>query len=118
MRSFEKGLKKSLPATIVNNPEIMKRFHVNGEISEPAAYAVCALQEYGFEPEDDEEIFYGIFDFGGGTTDFDFGLWKQSSKRRYDYTIENFGADGDEYLGGENLLEMLAFEVFKANQDL
>ena len=118
VRSFEKGLKKSLPATIVNNPEIMKRFHVNGEISEPAAYAVCALQEYGFEPEDDEEIFYGIFDFGGGTTDFDFGLWKQSSKRRYDYTIENFGADGDEYLGGENLLEMLAFEVFKANQDL
>lgn len=118
VNSFERGLKKSLPETIVNNSEIMKRFHVNGEISEPAAYAVCALQEYGFEPEDDEEIFYGIFDFGGGTTDFDFGLWKQSAKRRYDYTIENFGAGGDEYLGGENLLEMLAFEIFKANQEL
>lgn len=118
VRSFEKGLKKSLPASIVNNDEIMKKFHVNGGISEPTAYAVCALQEYGFEPEDDEEIFYGIFDFGGGTTDFDFGLWKQSSKRRYDYTIENFGAGGDEYLGGENLLEMLAFEVFKENQTM
>ncbi len=116
VRSFERGLKKSLPASIVENEEVMKRFHVNGEISEPAAYAVCALQEYAFEPEDDEEIFYGIFDFGGGTTDFDFGLWKQSSKRRYDYAMENFGAGGDEYLGGENLLEMLAFEVFKENQ--
>lgn len=117
VESFEKGLKKSFPETILENPEIMKRFRVNGDISEPAAYAVCALQEYGFEPEGDEEIFYGIFDFGGGTTDFDFGLWKQSSKRRYDYTIENFGAGGDEFLGGENLLEMLAFEVFKKNQD-
>lgn len=118
VKSFEKGLKKSLPTTILNNEEVMKRFHVNGDISEPAAYAVCALQEYSFEPEGDEEIFYGIFDFGGGTTDFDFGLWKESSKRRYDYTIENFGAGGDEYLGGENLLEMLAFEVFKENQTL
>lgn len=118
VKSFEKGLKKSLPSSILTNEEVMKKFHVNGDISEPAAYAVCALQEYGFEPEDDEEIFYGIFDFGGGTTDFDFGLWKQSLKRKYDYTIENFGAGGDEYLGGENLLEMLAFEVFKENQAL
>ena len=118
VKSFEKGLKKSLPSSILNNEEIMRKFHVNGDISEPAAYAVCALQEYGFEPEDEEEIFYGIFDFGGGTTDFDFGLWKQSSKRRYDYAIENFGAGGDEYLGGENILEMLAFEVFKDNQAL
>lgn len=117
IKSFENGLKKSLPEPILDNPELMKRFHVNGDISEPAAYAVCALQEYGFDPEGDEEVFYGIFDFGGGTTDFDFGLWKQSDKRRYDYAIENFGAGGDEYLGGENLLEMLAFEVFKKNQD-
>lgn len=117
VESFEKGLKKSLPETILNNQEIMDKFHVNGDISEPEAYAVCALQEYGFDPQEDEEVFYGIFDFGGGTTDFDFGLWKQSSKRKYDYTIENFGAGGDEFLGGENLLEMLAFEVFKKNRD-
>ena len=117
VESFERGLKKSLPETILKNPDIMSRFHVNGDISEPAAYAVCALQEYGFDPGEGEEVFYGIFDFGGGTTDFDFGLWKQSSKRKYDYTIENFGAGGDEFLGGENLLEMLAFEVFKKNQD-
>lgn len=118
VRCFERGLKKSLPEAIVKNPEVMAHFHVNGEISEPVAYAVCALQEYGFAPEEDEEVFYGIFDFGGGTTDFDFGLWRKSAKRRYDYAIENFGAGGDEYLGGENLLEMLAFEVFKANQEL
>ena len=118
VKSFEKGLKKSLPSLVLENEEVMKKFHVNGDISEPTAYAVCALQEYGFDPDDDEEFFYGIFDFGGGTTDFDFGLWRKSAKRRYDYTIENFGGGGDPYLGGENLLEMLAFEVFKDNQPL
>lgn len=118
IESFSKGLKKSLPESVLADEEVMKNFKVNGNISEPAAYAVCALQEYGFEPKDDEEIFYGIFDFGGGTTDFDFGLWKKSKKRRYDYRIENFGAGGDEFLGGENLLEMLAFEIFKDNQDI
>lgn len=117
IKSFERGLKKSLPEVVLQDEEIMKDFRVNGEVSEPAAYAVCALQEYGFDPEEGEEIFYGIFDFGGGTTDFDFGLWRKSSKRRFDYTIETFGANGDEYLGGENLLEMVAFEIFKSNQE-
>ncbi len=44
--------------------------------SEPAAYALTALQQYGFEPEGDERVFYGVFDFGGGTTDFDFGIYE------------------------------------------
>lgn len=118
IESFKRGLKKSLPEPILNNPDIMERFRVNGNISEPEAYAACALQEYGFDPKDDEEIFYGVFDFGGGTTDFDFGLWTKSKKRRYDYKLENFGAGGDQYLGGENLLEMLAFDLFKENQDM
>lgn len=117
IESFEKGLKKSLPERVLNDDEVMKRFKINGEISEPTAYAVCALQEYGFDPSGDEKVFYGIFDFGGGTTDFDFGIWKESKKSRYDYTIETFGAGGDEYLGGENILEIIAFEIFKKNQD-
>lgn len=117
---FERGLKKSLPVTVLHNEEKMSKFRINTDISEPAAYAVCALQEYGFDPDEDEKVFYGIFDFGGGTTDFDFGLWRGANRkeRRYDYVIEHFGAGGDKYLGGENLLELLAFETFKANQDL
>lgn len=117
--SFEKGLKKSLPLALIENEEIMKEFRVLAGTSEPAAYAICALEEYGFMPENEEKIFYGIFDFGGGTTDFDFGIWKEELKNqgRYDYIIEYFGSAGDRYLGGENLLELLAFEVFKDNQD-
>ena len=118
VRSFEKGIKKSFPESIVRNEEIMKKFHINGNISEPAAYAACALKEYGFDPEGDEKVLYGIFDFGGGTTDFDFGIWGASAKKRYDYTIEHLGEGGDRYLGGENLLEAMAFEVFMDNEDI
>lgn len=118
--SFEKGIKKSLPESILNNPEIMENFRINSDFSEPQAYAACALREYGFEPTDNEEILYGIFDFGGGTTDFDFGIWKLPEKKsnKYNYALENFSTpNGDRYLGGENLLEMLAYEVFKENKD-
>ncbi|MGN0482094.1 MAG: hypothetical protein ACI4HI_00940 [Lachnospiraceae bacterium] len=123
LQSFTTGLRKSLPETILENKEIMEKFRVRQGVSEPAAYAITALQGYGFEPEEDENILYAIFDFGGGTTDFDFGLWRcaddsKREERRYDYVIEHFGSEGDKYLGGENLLELMAYEIFKANADL
>ena len=120
IESFEKGIKKSLPQELHNQPEEIEKLSVIKGASEPAAYAVIALQEYGFEPEGDEKVFYGVFDFGGGTTDFDFGIYREATgkkERRFDYVIEHFGAGGDRYLGGENLLELLAFEVFKKNQE-
>ncbi|WP_217535882.1 molecular chaperone DnaK [Vibrio metschnikovii] len=116
--SFKKGLTKSLPAEL--GEDTIKQLSVNQGASEPAAYALTALQEYGLEPQGSERIFYSVFDFGGGTTDFDFGIYREPSdardQRRFDYVIEHFGAGGDQFLGGENLLELLAFEVFKANK--
>lgn len=120
LSSFKKGLAQSFPETIRNDPSYMERFQVQEGAGEPAAYAVCALQEYRLIPASDEKIVYGVFDFGGGTTDFDFGVWRKASgpkERRYRYVIHHFGDGGDSYLGGENLLELLAFEVFKANRD-
>lgn len=120
IESFRKGIEKSLPIGL-HKPEILEKLSIIKGASEPAAYAVVALQKYGFTPSDDEKIFYGIFDFGGGTTDFDFGFWREArgaKEARYDYVIEHFGAGGDKYLGGENILELLAFEVFKSNKDV
>ncbi|MDE5771663.1 MAG: hypothetical protein K2I06_08585, partial [Ruminococcus sp.] len=60
-------------------------------------------------------------DFGGGTTDFDYGIWQRASKkqqRRYDNIIKHFGAGGDRYLGGENMLELLSYHVFRKNEKL
>lgn len=119
--SFYRGIKKSLPESILHDEEIMKNFRVMKGTSEPAAYAICALEEYGFDLENGEdEVYYGIFDFGGGTTDFDFGHWHAPSaadSRRYDYVLECYGSGGDQYLGGENLLQLMSYEVFRANQD-
>lgn len=116
--SFKKGIKKSLPSQL--DKSYTDKLSVESGASEPAAYAVIALDEYKFDPQDDERIFYGVFDFGGGTTDFDFGIYREANgakERRYDYVIEHFGAGGDRYLGGENLLELLAFEIFKKNKE-
>lgn len=119
--SFYRGLKKSLPASVLNHQEAMQKFRVTKGPSEPASYAICALEEYGFHlDQDTDDVYYGIFDFGGGTTDYDFGHWylpEEREQRKYDYVLECFGGGGDQYLGGENLLELLAFEVFRANQD-
>ncbi len=118
LESFERGIKKSFPVTILKDEELMKRFRINGDISEPSAYAACALTEYRIKPgQNEEECSYGVFDFGGGTTDFDFGLWKKAEKSKYDYEIVDFEeyAGGKSSLGGENLLKKLAFEVFRDN---
>ena len=117
LESFKKGIQKSLP----DIGERIADLRVVIGVSEPAAYAAIALQNYGFD--ESERVFYAIFDFGGGTTDFDFGIFRVSDannikEKRYDYVIEHFGAGGDKFLGGENLLELLAFELFKQNKNL
>lgn len=108
----------------MEDAEIMSKFSVEYQISEPAAYAVTALEQSGFKPENEtKKYLYGIFDFGGGTTDFDFGVWRGASDTEYDkyncdYILECFGADSDVRLGGENILEMLAYQVFKDNKSM
>ena len=116
LNSFERGIKKSLPKQIQEDEKIMKKFRVKHGSNEPAAYAVCALKKLKIEPKDNEKIYYGVFDFGGGTTDFDFGIWKNSEDEdMFDYELEHFGAGGDIYLGGENILKELAYKVFSNN---
>ncbi len=115
--SFEKGLKKSLPRHVFDDEKTAKTFKVELKASEPCAYAISALKSYGFDKSDklDKPIYYGVFDFGGGTTDFDFGKWEKSASPKFAYKMTHFSSGGDKYLGGENLLELLAFEAYGQN---
>ena len=115
--SFERGIRKSLPLSVLEDQEAMSKFSVRFGASEPAAFALCALQsEYGLEPEEDSPIYFGVFDFGGGTTDFDFGIYSLApDESGKDYVLTHFGADGDQYLGGENMLQLMAYKVFRDN---
>ncbi len=115
--SFEKGLKKSLPRHVFDDEKTAKSFKVELRASEPCAYAISALKSYGFDKSAklDKPIYYGVFDFGGGTTDFDFGKWEKSANPKFAYKMTHFSSGGDKYLGGENLLELLAFEAYGQN---
>ncbi len=115
--SFEKGLKKSLPRHVFDDEKTAKMFKVELRASEPCAYAISALKSYGFDKSAklDKPIYYGVFDFGGGTTDFDFGKWEKSANPKSAYKMTHFSSGGDKYLGGENLLELLAFEAYGQN---
>ena len=119
LKSFEKGIQKSLPIEIQEDKDLMRKFRVRHGANEPAAFAVCALSKLEIEPKNEEDkVYYGVFDFGGGTTDFDFGIWKYSEEEDldlYDYELEHFGAGGERYLGGENILKELAYKVFSDN---
>ncbi|WQV87799.1 hypothetical protein KVJ92_00305 [Helicobacter pylori] len=115
--SFEKGLKKSLPLHVFDDEKTAKMFKVELKASEPCAYAISALKSYGFFKSEklDKPVYYGVFDFGGGTTDFDFGKWEKSANPKFAYKMTHFSSGGDKYLGGENLLELLAFEAYGQN---
>ncbi|MGN8469926.1 hypothetical protein ACR9MJ_05445 [Helicobacter pylori] len=115
--SFEKGLKKSLPRHVFDDEKTAKTFKVELRASEPCAYAISALKSYGFFKSEklDKPVYYGVFDFGGGTTDFDFGKWEKSASPKFLYKMTHFSSGGDKYLGGENLLELLAWEAYAKN---
>ncbi|WP_101022436.1 hypothetical protein [Helicobacter pylori] len=115
--SFERGLKKSLPRHVFDDEKTAKTFKVELRASEPCAYAISALKSYGFFKSEklDKPVYYGVFDFGGGTTDFDFGKWEKSANPKFAYKMTHFSSGGDKYLGGENLLELLAFEAYGQN---
>ncbi|WRF17133.1 hypothetical protein KVC15_00520 [Helicobacter pylori] len=115
--SFERGLRKSLPRHVFDDEKTAKTFKVELRASEPCAYAISALKSYGFFKSEklDKPIYYGVFDFGGGTMDFDFGKWEKSANPKSAYKMTHFSNGGDKHLGGENLLELLAFEAYGQN---
>lgn len=113
IKSFWKGIRKSIPEEIADD-----RIIVEKKVSEPEAYAVMAMKKFGFEPEKDEKVKYAIFDFGGGTSDFAYGYWSRSNEKGKDFKIETIDISGEQFLGGENILDGLAFEVFSDPKNL
>lgn len=118
-KSFEKGLRKSIPESVFEDEKYELKVEMTA--SEPEAYAACALQIFGFMPKADKPVNYAIFDFGGGTADFAYGEWKkppENEQEIYDFVINNIATDGNRYLGGENILSGLAFNVFADENNL
>ena len=125
--SFERGIRKSFPSICLADEDFNKSYSVKEGLSEPAAYAITALINYHFtekmDKEDLDRCYYAVFDFGGGTTDFNFGYCNRIDEDDEDddddkyFELNYFGNDSDPDLGGEKLLKYLAFTVFKDNRD-
>lgn len=120
LSSFRRGLQRSLPESLLGSQQFAN-FSVEERGSEPAAFAAGALQTYEIEPTE-AGVAYAVFDFGGGTTDFDYGYYRLPTDKEEDagweHVLEHFSAEGDEFLGGENLLENMAYRVFCNNLDV
>lgn len=118
LASFRRGLQRSLPLSLVKQEIFTNTFMVEERASEPAAYAAIALDCLGIEATE-AGVAYGVFDFGGGTTDFDFGYYRLPTEEEEntgsELIIEHFGNGGDKFLGGENLLENMAYLTFINN---
>lgn len=120
LASFARGLQRSLPQTLIDQGKALVDFQVKEIASEPAAYAAAALPHLGLSATE-AGLAYAVFDFGGGTADFDYGLWRlatpEEEDKGYEKVFEHLASAGDAFLGGENLLEHLAYRVFCANLD-
>lgn len=121
LHSFQRGLFRSLPEALRATPSIVDRFRVTRAVAEPAAYAVTALTRLKIGGSS-HAVRYAVFDFGGGTTDFDFGIFRPATAQEQDednllHVVEHFGPNGDLTLGGERILELLAYHVIQLNRD-
>ena len=122
LASFRRGLQRSLPHSLITQaPSVLNEIEVNDLASEPAAYAAAALPHLGVEPTE-EGVPYAVFDFGGGTSDFDYGILRWATEdeedQGYEQVFEHLASSGDNFLGGENLLEHLVYASFQQNLDV
>lgn len=121
LASFQRGLQRSLPTSLIKQP-VFRNFLVEERATEPTAYAAVALEQLGIQPTA-EGVAYAVFDFGGGTVDFDYGYYRlptptEEDEEGKERVLEHCGSGGDPFLGGENLLENMAYQVFRDNLDL
>ena len=124
LKSFQRGLERSLPASLAYDSAWMQQnaFHVHEVGSEPTAYAAAALPCMADMAPTPEGVPFGVFDFGGGTTDFSFGVYRKAKPQEvedcgWEDVLEILDSAGDKDLGGEHLLLLLAREVIKNNSD-
>lgn len=123
LQGFRRGLLRSLPPSLVYGQEWRAEapFRLEEVASEPTAFAAGVLPHLGITPTEGGEAF-GVFDFGGGTTDFAFGLYRRATpgeneNEGWETVLDILDVAGDEYLGGEHLLDLAAWHVIRCNAD-
>lgn len=121
--SLEFGIKRALPksirtATKKNGKPLVS---VTMNYSEPVACVGAIVgSQLKITSDDSKSKLFAIYDLGGGTMDFAFGIFRNAQGNEIEtasQVIEILGVDGDEKIGGEKLIHKLAYKIYKDNKD-
>lgn len=115
-KSLEYGLRRSLPLLLRN------KVTVDIDLEESIAFAGGVIGKESFKIIKGVPAPFAVFDFGGGTLDFAFGIYRNieegTTEERFDKTIDVFKIDGYENIGGEHLIDRISYEIYKHNKEL
>lgn len=124
LQGFRRGLVRSMPCALASSRRWRQEnapFRLAERASEPTAFAAGVLPWLGIAPTEGG-VPFAVFDFGGGTTDFAFGLWRlptpeERANEPWEQVLDILDVAGDENLGGEHLLELLARELLRGDAE-
>lgn len=115
------GIKRALPKT-VRDAECFGAsvVSVTMDYSEPEA-CVGAVLGSQLRLDGEKAKLFGVYDLGGGTMDFAFGMLRNPNEDEeddgWDAMVSFVGIDGVETTGGEKLIHQLAYKIYKDSRD-
>lgn len=131
--ALEYGILRALPKSIrdAKNRKGEPVVQVSMDFQEPVACVGSIVGKGNLQLSDasPESKLFAIYDLGGGTMDFSFGLFRKATEEELDEAEENdediqdniieiLGIGGDENVGGEKLIHSLAYKIYKDNRAL
>lgn len=111
-QDIERGLKLAAPRNIKD----LIKVEIGNE--EPVAFVGAMLQKSQISTGDK----FAIFDMGGGTLDFAFGIYREATETEEEEEIETvleiYNTDGNERGGIEHLINRVSYQIYKGNESL
>lgn len=116
-KSLEYGLKRSLPLPLRGAVDKKGRsiVSVNMKYAEPVAYIGSVCGKYLKIESDNRPQLFAVYDFGGGTLDYSFGMFRPTEDG--EYAIDIYSVDGDETIGGESLISLISFWIYTSESN-
>jgi len=116
-KSIEYGIKRAIPSMVRDKVEI--------KLGKEESVALLGAAQQIKVISSKEPQMFAVFDFGGGTIDFSYGVFRKADRnnpimeeeKRFREVVELFHTDGL-VKGGEVLIERLAYRIYTWNKDI
>lgn len=83
---------------------------------EPVAYIGSMCGKYlKIDKENPRAQLFAVFDFGGGTLDYSFGIFELDHDDPNNSVIHILGVDGDSNIGGEELIRKMSYWIYSSS---